>query len=104
MTQYPSQSPFSFNSVPEGTNRTLLLIVSFIIPIVGIILGVMYMTKPDEASQKFGRHALIAAVSAFVVFTLCFICYFIFIFGFAFAPIFLMPSLEPSGGLLLLVS
>ena len=89
--QTPQPSPF-LSTPPEGGNRTLLLIVSFFIPIVGIILGIMFMTKPDEASQKFGRQALISAIAFFVLFCLCFACYFIFVTGLSFLPLLLIPT------------
>ncbi|MBV6393760.1 MAG: hypothetical protein KPEEDBHJ_03004 [Anaerolineales bacterium] len=91
--------PQSFLSAPpEGGNRTLLLIVSFIIPIAGVILGIMFMTRADEASQKFGRQALIASLSCMGLFCLFFVCYFVFIMSFSFAPLFFLPT--DSGSLL----
>lgn len=99
MSEQTPQSS-SLSTPPEGGNRTLLLIASFFIPMVGIILGIMFMTKPDEESQKFGRQALIAALAFFVLFCVCFACYFIFTFSFTLFPLFFFPI--DSGGLILL--
>jgi hypothetical protein len=91
----PSQPPPAYGPVPEGGTKILLLIVSFIIPIAGIIIGVIYLQRPDPASQKFGRQALIAAVSFFGLFCLCFACYFVFIFAVG-STTFLVPSFAPT--------
>ncbi|GAB4398949.1 MAG: hypothetical protein OHK003_22250 [Anaerolineales bacterium] len=89
--QNPQPSSF-LSTPPEGGNRTLLLIASFFIPVIGIILGIIFMTKPDEESRKFGRQALIAALAFFVLFCVCFACYFIFVFGMTFFPLLLVPT------------
>lgn len=58
----------------------------------------MYMTKPDDASQTFGRQALIAA--AFLAFCLRFFCYFVVIIALGLAPALMLPFLEPTSGIL----
>jgi hypothetical protein len=40
--------------------------------IVGIILGIIYLTKPDPDCKAFGKNCLIAAIVSFVV--VCLIC------------------------------
>jgi hypothetical protein len=93
--------PSTVGPAPEGSTRILLLIASFILPIVGIVLGVLYLQRPDEASRHFARQALIAAIAFFVVFCLCFACYFFFILVLGFAPFFFLPfAIQSSGSLL----
>ncbi|MGD8717999.1 MAG: hypothetical protein PVH29_04160 [Candidatus Zixiibacteriota bacterium] len=59
----------------------LWYILSFIIPILGIILGAIYLGKPEPENKKFGKNCITAAVSAIVVMVCCVILYFVFIFG-----------------------
>jgi hypothetical protein len=61
--------------------RWLFYILSFIIPLAGIILGVIYLTKPDDENKRFGKNCLIAAVAAVVACCLCYILYFVGVFG-----------------------
>lgn len=69
MTPPPQQAPQpqAAGTSPQGGVRVLLYIVSFIIPLVGIILGIIYMVKPDADSKKFGKMCLILAIIAIVV-------------------------------------
>jgi hypothetical protein len=69
------------NPPPEGGMKILLLLVSFFIPIAGIIIGIIYYQKPDEANKAFGKQALIVSVASIALSFICAICYFIFIFG-----------------------
>jgi hypothetical protein len=59
----------------------LWYILSFIIPILGIILGAIYMGKPEPENKRFGKNCIIAAVSFFVVAACCVVLYVIFVFG-----------------------
>jgi hypothetical protein len=61
--------------------RWLFYILSFIIPLAGIILGVIYMTKPDAENKRFGKNCLIAAIAAVVACCLCYVLYFVGVFG-----------------------
>ena len=54
----------------EGV-KVILYILSFLIWIVGIIIGVIYYTKPDQESKEFGKMCLILAVLGLVVGALC---------------------------------
>lgn len=103
MSAYPNppQQPPSQAPAPEGGTKILLLIVSFIIPVAGIIIGVIYLQRPDPASQQFGKQALIAALSFFGLLCLCFACYFVAIFVFGFAPFLLLPFVPTDSGSLL---
>lgn len=59
----------------------LWYILSFIIPILGIILGAIYLSKPEPECKRFGKNCLIAAIIYMVVVICCVILYFVFIFG-----------------------
>jgi len=59
----------------------LWYILSFIIPILGIILGAIYLGKPEPENKRFGKNCLIAAVIYFVVVACCVVLYFVFIVG-----------------------
>lgn len=61
--------------------RWLFYVISFIIPLAGIIIGVIYLTKPDPECKTFGRNCIIAAVAAVVVCCLCYVLYFVGVFS-----------------------
>ncbi|UCH78034.1 MAG: hypothetical protein JSU81_09975 [Candidatus Coatesbacteria bacterium] len=47
--------------------KVLFYVISFIVPIAGIILGALYLSKPDEANREFGKYCLLAAVINFAL-------------------------------------
>jgi hypothetical protein len=51
--------------------KILLYIVSFFIPLAGIIIGVIYMGKEDEESKALGKVCLIIAIVAIVLICCC---------------------------------
>ena len=59
----------------------LWYILSFIIPILGIILGAIYLGKPEPENKRFGKNCLTAAIIYMVVVICCVILYFVFIIG-----------------------
>jgi hypothetical protein len=54
----------------SGT-KILLYIVSFLVPVAGIIIGVIYMGKEDEESKALGKVCLIIAIVGFVLVCCC---------------------------------
>jgi hypothetical protein len=54
----------------QGT-KILFYVLSFFIPIAGIIIGVIYMQRPDEASKQLGRTCLYIGIAAIVLACLC---------------------------------
>lgn len=56
--------------ISEGM-KILLYILSFLFFIVGIIVGVIYYTKPDAESKNFGKMCIVLAVLGLVVGALC---------------------------------
>jgi hypothetical protein len=67
--------------------KWLFYVISFLIPIAGIIIGAIYMSKPDLECKQFGKNCLIAAIAYFVVICICIILYLLFYFV-LFASIF----------------
>ena len=51
--------------------KILLYIVSFLIPLAGIIIGVIYMGKEDEESKALGKTCLIIGIVAIVLACCC---------------------------------
>lgn len=58
--------------------RWLFYIISFFIPLAGIIIGAIYMGKPDPECKQFGKNCLIAAIAYFVVMCVCAILFIFF--------------------------
>jgi hypothetical protein len=64
----------------------LFYVLSFLVPLAGIIIGAIYMGKPDPECKRFGKNCLTAAIAYFVVMCVCFalfILIYILIFGIA---------------------
>jgi len=55
--------------------RWLLYIVSFLFGIVGLIIGIVLMTRDDEESKQVGKNCLIAMVISIVLYCVCVLCY-----------------------------
>ncbi len=51
----------------EDGIKTLLYIISFLIPIAGVIFGVIYLGKPEPWHKEFGKTCLQLALLSFVV-------------------------------------
>ena len=62
--------------IPEP--RPLFYVLSFIIPIAGIILGAIYLSKPDDEMKKFGKTCLIIALIPIILLILMICCYILF--------------------------
>lgn len=61
--------------------RWLFYVLSFFIPLAGIIIGAIYMSKPDPENKKFGKTCLICALAFIGAICLCYILYFVGVFG-----------------------
>jgi hypothetical protein len=61
--------------------RWLFYVLSFFIPLAGIIIGAIYMSKPDPANKKFGKTCLICALAFIAAICLCYILYFVGVFS-----------------------
>jgi hypothetical protein len=60
--------------------KWLFYIISFLVPLAGIIIGAIYMGKPDPECKRFGKNCLIAAIAYFVVMCVCVILFLLFYF------------------------
>jgi bacteriorhodopsin len=56
--------------------RWILYILSFLIWLVGLIAGIVLMTKDDEESKQVGKNCLISMIIGLVLYCVCFLCYF----------------------------
>jgi len=54
----------------------LWLLLSFILPVVGIILGLTYRSKPAPESKDFGKKALIAGILGIVTCVILYVVWF----------------------------
>lgn len=45
--------------------RWLFYLISFIVPIAGIVLGALYLSKAEEDNKEFGKYCLVAALVNF---------------------------------------
>lgn len=66
-----------------GGMRALFYILSFVMPVVGIILGIIWMNEADFEKKQVGKTCLIIAIVAMVLFCVCW---------FAASALSLMPS------------
>ncbi len=53
--------------------KVLWYIISFIIPILGIILGIVYLRKPEPEVKSFGKTCLILGIIPLALWCICFI-------------------------------
>ena len=59
---------YSNQSEPISSGmRTLFYIVSFLVPLAGIILGIVFYTKSDAESKRVGKNCLIISIVVWVV-------------------------------------
>jgi hypothetical protein len=45
--------------------RWLFYLISFMVPIAGIVLGALYLSKAEEGNKEFGKYCLVAALVNF---------------------------------------
>ena len=55
----------------------LFYVLSFVVPLVGFILGAVYLGKHCDESKEFGKKCLIAAVGSIVICIFCNVLYFL---------------------------
>jgi len=61
----------------------LFYVLSFMVPIAGIVLGAIYLSKDDEDNKQFGKYCLIAALVNFGIgfsMVLCVITFYVAFF------------------------
>lgn len=77
----PPSPPAGGSTVPEGGMKILLYILSFLIPLAGIIIGIIFFTKDTQPEKQFGKMCIILAVVSIVVMCLCICIFYGGIFG-----------------------
>lgn len=80
--------PASGEQVPEP--RALFYLLSFFLPLAGIILGAIYLSKTDAELKKFGKNCLIAAICCILAIVAVYLCIIIFYVGFIFMYIIII--------------
>lgn len=60
--------------------KWLWYLISFILPVVGLILGILYRRKGHPESADFAKKTTIAAISGLVACIACYVVYFV-VFG-----------------------
>ena len=46
-----------------------LSIISLLIPMVGIILGIVYLTRSEMVDRKLGEHLIVMAIVSIIIFS-----------------------------------
>lgn len=85
----PPAPPVAPTKPPEP--RALFYVLSFIFSIVGLILGIIYLTKPEPENKRFGRNCLLLGIIPPIVF---FILWFIIVFLIIGVGVITTPTLE----------
>jgi len=62
----PTAPSYSPSRLKTDSPDTALIIISFLIPLAGIIIGAIYCSKPKQADKKTGESCLIWAVIGIV--------------------------------------
>ncbi|MGD1994434.1 MAG: hypothetical protein PVI59_14670 [Anaerolineae bacterium] len=66
--QPPSQQVYvAEGSRYSGCLKLFLYAVSLLVPLVGVIMGLVYLSRPDPESKKLGQICLILGIISFVV-------------------------------------
>ena len=64
--QYPQQHIY-YGSQYGGCLKFILYAASFFIPLVGLITGVIFLSRPDPESKRLGQTCQILGVVSFVL-------------------------------------
>lgn len=51
----------------EHPDYLTLTIISVLLPIVGIILGIVYLTRPDTVDRKLGEHLIAFSLAVIIL-------------------------------------
>lgn len=77
----------------------LFYILSFFVQIAGIVIGAIYMGKPNEKCRRFGKNCLIAAIIPILLYCLCIYIYILFVVAYFVFYIVLMVGVIMFAGL-----
>jgi hypothetical protein len=86
---YPqySQQPIYYGSQYSGCLKLFLYAISFFIPLAGVIIGVVFLSRADPESKRLGQTCLIISIISFVL-----SCCLALVFGIG--PAFIIPFLD----------
>ncbi len=85
---YPQQPQHVYyGSQYSGCLKFVLYAISFLIPLAGLIVGVIFLSRPDPESKSLGQTCLILGIVSFVL-----SCCLGLVFGIA--PAFIIPFLD----------
>jgi hypothetical protein len=66
--QYPSPQPVYYPQQQySGCLKAFLYVLSFLIPIAGVIIGIVFISRPDPESKGLGQACLIVGIVSFVL-------------------------------------
>ncbi len=65
--QYPPPQPVYYGQQYGGCMKLILYILSLWIPLAGVIIGVIFMSRPDPESKRLGQTCLILGIISFVL-------------------------------------
>jgi hypothetical protein len=66
--QYQQPQPVYYGQQQySGCVKFLLYALSFFMPLVGIIVGIVFMSRPDPESKGLGKACLIISIAAIVL-------------------------------------
>jgi hypothetical protein len=67
MYQYPPQPMYYPQQQYSGCLKAFLYILSFMIPLAGIIVGIVFISRPDPESKSLGNACLIIGIISMVL-------------------------------------
>jgi hypothetical protein len=88
--------PAGGEQVPEP--RILFYLLSFFMPLAGIILGAIYLSKTDAELKKFGKNCLIAAISFILAIVALYLCMILFYVAFVFVYLIIIVAVIGAAG------
>jgi len=91
--QYPPPQVIYYGSQYGGCFKFFLYLLSFFMPLLGLIFGLVYMSRPDVESKSLGRTCLIISIISFVL--IC--CSSVLAALLGFLPVLTLPFLEGQG-------
>lgn len=76
-SETPSSTPSQSNDgAPDS--KWLFYILAFLFPLIGVIIGIIYMKKNSEDAKKFGKTTLTISIVVFLLQCLCTVGFFVF--------------------------
>lgn len=90
--QYPPPQQIYYGSQYSGCLKFFLYILSFAVPLAGVIVGIVFTSRPDPESKRLGQACLILAIISVVVYC----CLVVVGTALGFAPLAILPFIEGS--------